>query len=66
MGGKGETVSYTRIRAKTQRERDNLKTTIERTIDNAVTPISIIVLLEGAKGGRKKGSKKRYRRRRKR
>ena len=65
MGGKGETVSYTRIRSKarTKKQRDNLKRTIVRMINSAVTPISIIALIEDVEvEGKGKGAKSKKKR----
>jgi hypothetical protein len=46
MGGKGELVLYKRIRAATKKQRDQLKKEIADIIDNSLTPISIIALVE--------------------
>jgi hypothetical protein len=60
MGGKGETTSYTRLRAKTEARRNEIKQEIMDIIDNATTPISVIALVEEPEdeGGTNKKKKK--------
>jgi hypothetical protein len=57
MGGKGEAVLYKRIRATTKKQRDKLKKQIRDLVDNTVTPISIIALVE-EEGGKKRKRKR--------
>jgi hypothetical protein len=46
MGGKGETVSYKRIVAKSKDDRAALKEEINAIIDECSTAISVIVLVD--------------------
>jgi hypothetical protein len=70
MGGKGESVSYSRIRATTKRQRDKLKQDIGEIIDDASEAITVIALVEEpeengkgrsrAKSRRKKRARRAY------
>ena len=71
MGGKGELVLYKRIRARTKKQRAKLKKDIREIIDGALTPISIIALVEEEEEGQEgqegqQSSSKRKRSKRKR
>ncbi len=44
MGGKGELVSYKRIRAKTPKQRQDLKKTVGYMVDQTSEEITVIVL----------------------
>jgi hypothetical protein len=67
MGGRGELVLYTRIRAKTKREREQLKKEINDIIDQSATAISVIALVDepspSAKPARKPAVKRKTKRR---
>lgn len=50
MGGRGEFVSYKRMRAVTKKQRQDLKTAIASIVDNVTQAITIIALVDEPAG----------------